>query len=162
MCKAGKNLQKWSLHFGILIKCTHVSPTNHSPHLQPMSYHSISKIIMGAYIKGTVSRDGYFCWRSKHFNQYFLCQIEKAINARIPWYLLIKDSSRDTIPLTVGNTLGPLSSSLGWTWAIFCPVLRRNQYRFFVKFPSTRISGSLTHMLSFLKTVIDFSIFHIY
>ncbi len=23
-------------------------------------------------IKGTVSRDRYFCWRSKHFNQYFL------------------------------------------------------------------------------------------
>ncbi len=24
-------------------------------------------------LKGTVSRDGYFFWRSKHFNQYFLC-----------------------------------------------------------------------------------------
>ncbi len=23
--------------------------------------------------KGTVSRDGYFCWRSKYLNQYFLC-----------------------------------------------------------------------------------------
>ncbi len=49
--------------------CSKLSPP------PPRSDNTISARRLSAYLKGTVSREGYLFWRSKHFNQYFLCML---------------------------------------------------------------------------------------
>ncbi len=54
---------------------TRVPPEDPGPTVQGPLWGSPHKVVFYIIrtLKGTVSRDGYSFWRSKHFNKFFLC-----------------------------------------------------------------------------------------